>query len=452
MSSAMTLALVALLWGCISAVSLPIGAFMGTWLKPPHKVTSSLMAFGGGALLFALTIELFAHSLHQSHEGHDKWIVSATIIGAILGGLIFESFNQFLSNRGAFLRKASLFKKYVHRKKEKKAQLMIQSLSKVRFLQLLPAESVAQLIPYVKIRRYSAGVTVFSQGDPGQELFFIVQGNVQVIRITDNTSKVIDELGEGDTFGEMALISDQPRSAAIRTIDDVEVYTLQKDDFEYFLKQSPQMQEASRNLMAERLHSISMKDNSFKKEARQWEEKALKNFSRLTLQVTSHDLEVEMKEQKGGSATAIWLGIALDGIPESLIIGMLVINAAAHNQNMSIAFIAGVFLANLPEAMSSAVTMRRQGINLKKIFFMWSSLCLMTGIGAMIGALIFPVDPQGLIRYFISGIEGLAAGAMLTMIANTMLPEAFEQGGSTISGLSTLAGFIVALCIKLFAQ
>jgi zinc transporter ZupT len=76
----------------------------------------------------------------------------------------------------------------------------------------------------------------------------------------------------------------------------------------------------------------------------------------------------------------------------------------------------------------------------------------MTGIGAMIGALIFPVDPQGLIRYFISGIEGLAAGAMLTMIANTMLPEAFEQGGSTISGLSTLAGFIVALCIKLFAQ
>jgi zinc transporter ZupT len=172
----------------------------------------------------------------------------------------------------------------------------------------------------------------------------------------------------------------------------------------------------------------------------------------MSLPVTSHDLEIEMKDQKGGNAVAIWLGIALDGIPESLIIGMLVINAAAHNQNMSIAFIAGVFLANLPEAMSSAVTMRRQGINLRRIFYMWTSLCIMTGIGAMTGALIFPVDPQGSIRYLISGIEGVAAGAMLTMIANTMLPEAFEQGGSTISGLSTLAGFIVALCIKLIGQ
>ncbi|RPI89400.1 MAG: hypothetical protein EHM32_12720, partial [Spirochaetales bacterium] len=247
---------------------------------------------------------------------------------------------------------------------------------------------------------------------------------------------MIDELGTGDTFGEMALISDQPRSATIRTVDEVEVYTLQKVDFEYLLKLSPAMQEASRKLMAERLHSITARDDSFKKEAGLWEEKALKNFNRLSLTVTSHDLEAEMSKQKGGSATAIWLGIALDGIPESLIIGMLVISAAAHDQAMSIAFIAGVFLANLPEAMSSAVTMRRQGINLRKIFSMWTSLCIMTGIGAMIGALIFPVDPQGAMRYFISGIEGVAAGAMLTMIANTMLPEAFEQGGSTISGIS----------------
>ncbi|PKL15275.1 MAG: hypothetical protein CVV49_21590 [Spirochaetae bacterium HGW-Spirochaetae-5] len=452
MSITMTLAVTALFWGCLSAVSLPIGAFLGTWLKPSNRITSSLMAFGGGALLFALTIELFAHSLHKSHEGHDVWIVLATIIGALFGGLLFETLNQILSSKGGFLRKASLFKKYVHRKKEKKAQLMIQSLSKIRFLNILPAESVAQLIPYVNIRRYPAGVTVFSQGEQGQELFFIVQGNVQVIRVSGNDSKVIDELGAGDTFGEMALISDQPRTATIRTIDEVEVYTLQKIDFQYLLKQSPEMQDASRKLMAERLQNISLKDDSFRHEADLWEEKALKNFNRLSLPVTSHDLEVEMKSRKGGSAMAIWLGIALDGIPESLIIGMLVINAAADNQNMSIAFIAGVFMANLPEAMSSAVTMRRQGINLKRIFFMWLSLCILTGIGAMIGSVIFPVDPQGMMRYYISGIEGVAAGAMLTMIANTMLPEAFEQGGSTISGLSTLAGFIVALCIKLIGQ
>ena len=58
-------------------------------------------------------------------------------------------------------------------------------------------------------------------------------------------------------------------------------------------------------------------------------------------------------------------------------------------------------------------------------------------------------NPEGTTRYLIAGIEGMAAGAMLTMIANTMLPEAFEQGGSTVSGLSTLLGFIVALCVKI---
>ena len=79
------------------------------------------------------------------------------------------------------------------------------------------------------------------------------------------------------------------------------------------------------------------------------------------------------------------------------------------------------------------------------------SLCLMTGIGALIGALIFPPNPQGTLRYIVSGIEGLAAGAMLTMIADTMMPEAFEQGGGTVTGLATLAGFLAALGVKLFS-
>jgi len=118
---------------------------------------------------------------------------------------------------------------------------------------------------------------------------------------------------------------------------------------------------------------------------------------------------------------------------------------------MSLAFIAGVFLANLPEAMSSAVTMKRQGSSFGKIFWMWMSLCVMTGVGALVGALIFPAHPEGALLYFISGVEGLAAGAMLTMIAETMVPEAFEQGGGTIVGLSTLTGFLAALGIKIFS-
>ncbi|MFC1848702.1 ZIP family metal transporter [candidate division CSSED10-310 bacterium] len=158
---------------------------------------------------------------------------------------------------------------------------------------------------------------------------------------------------------------------------------------------------------------------------------------------------MEEHSQKGGAALSIWLGIALDGIPESLIIGMLVVAAAEQQTTVSLAFIAGVFLANLPEAMSSAVTMRKNNEKIKKIFGMWMSLCVLTGIGAFLGTLIFPPHPEGLFLYFIFFIEGIAAGAMLTMIAETMLPEAFELGGGPIVGLSTLTGFLAALSVKL---
>ena len=449
MNITITLALLAFMWGCVSAVSLPIGAIIGIWLKPSQRVTSSLMAFGGGALLFALTIELFGHSLHRFQEERDVWIILATIIGALFGGLSFEMLNQILCNKGAFLRKASLFKRHVQKSKAQNAKQMIQGLSKIRFLQLLPAEDVVQLIPYVKTRRYTAGETIFKQGEEGRELFFIVHGNIEIIRDVESGSKLIAKLSDGDIFGEIALISDQPRTGTVHAISEVEVYTLQKTDFEYLLQQSTAMQDASRKLVTERLENISGKDESFRQEAYKWQEKAQKNLNLLSLPITNNDLETEVKEHKGSAATAIWLGIALDGIPESFVIGMLAATAVATNQAMSIVFIVGVFLANLPEAMSSAVTMQRQGSNFKKIFWMWMSLCIMTGIGAVFGALVFPTNPQGMIVYGIFGIRGMAAGAMLTMIANTMLPEAFEHGGSTIVGISTLVGFIAALCVKL---
>jgi zinc transporter ZupT len=183
----------------------------------------------------------------------------------------------------------------------------------------------------------------------------------------------------------------------------------------------------------------------------EWEEKALSGLKGLELTTTQDDLKKEVSEHSsgGGSALGIWLGIALDGIPESLVIGMLVAAAAKAGTGMSLAFIAGVFLANLPEAMSSSVTMRSGGMKYPVIIWMWLSLCLMTGIGAFAGTAVLPHNPEGAMLYFIFGIEGLAAGAMLTMIAETMLPEAFEQGGGTVVGLSTLAGFLSALSVKL---
>jgi len=451
MSTFTTIAIMAGIWGIISAVSLPIGAVLGVWAKPSQKVTSSLMAFGGGALLFALTIELFAHSLHLSHEGHDKLIIVSTMIGAIAGGLIFELLNRILNSKGAFLRKASLLKRHIQIKKNHNARKMIKSLSNIKFLHQLPPEDITQLMQFIKIRKYHHGDLIITQGNDGMELYFILKGKVEVVRDSEGKHKVIAEMRDGDTFGEIALISDCKRTADVRAVGEVELYVLEKRDYESLVKNSLALKDASVEIIAERLQDISEKDETFKKEALLWQIKAQKNLNRLSFPVTKKDMEAEVKEH-GGAALAIWLGIALDGIPESLVIGMLTVAAATENKAMSMAFIAGVFMANLPEAMSSAVTMQRQGSGFKKIFWMWMSLCIMTGVGAMIGAIVFPGHPEGALRYFVSGIEGMAAGAMLTMIANTMLPEAYEHGGSTIAGLSTLIGFIAALCVKVLGS
>jgi CRP-like cAMP-binding protein len=382
----------------------------------------------------------------------DKWIIAWTMLGAIGGGLLFEFLNQLLNDKGAFLRKSALFKQHVQGKKRRTARRMLHALSTNRFLHQLPPEEVAQLIQFVKTRRFVAGEAIIRQGEEGRELFFIVKGEVEVVRdAATERRRVIARLGAGETFGEMALITEMTRSADVLAVTDVEVYVLEKGDYENLLKYSLALQDASVDIMAERLQDISEKDEQFRAEALQWQVRAQKNLNRLSLPVTGRDMAEEVKEH-GGAAMAIWLGIALDGIPESLVIGMLTASAAAMGTSMSFAFIVGVFLANLPEAMSSAVTMQRQGSSFRKIFWMWMSLCIMTGAGAMLGAVMLPDHPTGVMQYGVAGIEGLAAGAMLTMIANTMLPEAFEHGGGTIAGLSTLAGFLAALAVKVLGS
>lgn len=154
----------------------------------------------------------------------------------------------------------------------------------------------------------------------------------------------------------------------------------------------------------------------------------------------------------GGSKQAalmIWLGILIDAVPESVVMGILV-NTASMGQLL--AFVVGVFLANFPEAMSSAGVMRQHGMRRGVILPMWSSITVLTGIGAMVGSIAFPPgsedDPS--IQKIIAAIEGMCGGAMLCMIANTVLPEAFEQGGN-VTGMSALLGFLIAIAVSVVA-
>jgi zinc transporter ZupT len=101
-----------------------------------------------------------------------------------------------------------------------------------------------------------------------------------------------------------------------------------------------------------------------------------------------------------------------------------------------------VLIANYPEALSSSVGMRKQGFSVGKILGMWFSITVITGLLAALGSVVFAEAPDNLI----SLLESMAAGAMLTVIAETMLPEAYIKGGSIV-GISTLLGFLAIVII-----
>jgi len=96
--------------------------------------------------------------------------------------------------------------------------------------------------------------------------------------------------------------------------------------------------------------------------------------------------------------------------------------------------------------MSSSIGMKKMGWKPLKILTLWTSLMIMTAIGAVFGYYYGVKIPN----YVEIGVEGMAAGAMLTMIAQTMIPEAVHIGGNKITGLSTLAGYLAAVAFKVF--
>lgn len=291
--------------GALVTISLPLGAITGLTFKPGPKVTAAFTAFGAGALMAALSVELIAPTVMEivgqtaspTNMAHDKShaikTMGALIIGCILGGFLFYTLDELINSKGGFLRKI------------------------------------------------------------------------------------------GSTF-----------------------HLLKK-------KKGGEIDEA-------------------------------------------HFHEISHQPEKAGAPLAIWLGLLIDGIPESFVIGagFLAILTGKLAQNLNPSFsevlpytlIAGLFLSNFPEALSASLGMKKSGMSTTKILMMWMSLVLIIAVGSLVGYYIGSSIPHEIEI----GIEGLAAGAMLTMIAQTMIPEAVHLGGAKIVGLSTLIGYMSAVAFKLF--
>ncbi len=142
--------------------------------------------------------------------------------------------------------------------------------------------------------------------------------------------------------------------------------------------------------------------------------------------------------QEEGSPLAIVLGTVLDGIPESMVIGLTIYEGGA----VGAAYLAAVFISNLPEAISSTSGLLTSGWQKSRILWMWITIAVVSGIASLAGYSLFQDSSPDTVAFVLA----FAAGAILTMLANTMFPEAYQHGGKLVGVVTTL-GFAVAFTI-----
>jgi ZIP family zinc transporter len=144
-------------------------------------------------------------------------------------------------------------------------------------------------------------------------------------------------------------------------------------------------------------------------------------------------------KQAAGSALAIVLGTVLDGIPESLVLGLTVLEAG----KVSAAFLVAVFLSNLPESIAATTGLSKAGWARSRVLALWTTVAVVCGLSALAGYALL----DGATPHTVALVLSFAGGAILTMLADTMMPEAFEHGGRLV-GFFTTAGFALAFAIS----
>lgn len=302
----------------------------------------------------------------------------------------------------------------------------------------LPKNELETIANHLVYKKYAKGNTFFHEGEAADHLFIVDTGNVSIIDAFDHFSHSIN-LIPNDAFGYNAFLTGGRYTMSAMALEPTATWVLRKKEFNYLTIILPELaRRYKRHIQQPEIqHYLIHRQKLSEDNATLWIKNAVKNLTQ----------GIEIKpvmafhsgiHQHKGAPLGIWLGLMLDGIPEALVIG-----ASLIHSNLGYSLLAGLFLSNYPEALSSSVGMRKQGMKFSVVLFMWTSLMLITGILSVLGYIYFAEVGHSTFSF----TEGLAAGAMLTMIAQTMLPEAYFKGGEII-GFSTLLGFLAAIFFK----
>ena len=429
----------ATLLAVIGMSSMIAGTIIGIYVRPSQRTNAIVMAFGTGALIQALAIELAFKGAQRlttllQYSGFQAW--SLVALGFIIGGVGYYLGNKWLDKKGAAMRHPALAKFYLLKKKREESTDILKKLSNVELLRSLPPEDMESILDFVTPIEIQENEIIFHRGDSADALYLITDGEVNIVADSEDHNQVIASLGPGKSFGEMALLTGEMRSATAIAITRSTLLKIRKEHFDALMEVSSTLKKSVEQLNSLRILS-NVQQLNLQPDKEHWQKIAVANIRRLS---KMEELNLKQKHASSGAPFALFLGAMMDTIPESIIIGASFVSFASYQYT----FLAAVFLSNLPEAMASSHAMMESGFSPKRIFFLWGSLIVAGALAAAAGN-IFLLGAQPTIITF---VEALAGGGILAMVASVMMPEAYEDGGAEV-GLATIAGFLAAFFFTL---
>ncbi len=155
------------------------------------------------------------------------------------------------------------------------------------------------------------------------------------------------------------------------------------------------------------------------------------------------DRAIARSSGSSGPATGIVLGTVLDGIPESAVLGLTLL----EDGRIGVSMLVAVFLSNLPEAMAASTQLRASGWSQGRLYGMWGAISIACAASAALGYVLLDGASHGTVGFVLA----FAAGAIITMLTTSMIPEAYEKAGRA-AGLATTVGFALSVAISVLAD
>jgi hypothetical protein len=399
--------------GLASGVSLPIGAAIGIMAHPvKDEVVSMLLAIGAGALLFAVTVELYGHALHEMKRGRMAfWSEMLFIIlGALIGSWFYTVTNDWLEKR-------------LNQPEEAIAEDRLED-------HMVDAKTA--------IDRQATKIMEEAHVDAVSQQRSLRPEQESSPRATPESPQYSQPLSEAAHAAQLL------RKAELKTRARM-LWMKVRIIFRFGRWVQKEIKKPMLN--RDRALLIIATDKPL-------DETFTKIFT--SKENLSQEEEREIAKCKA-LALSLFLGLFIDGVPECMLMGFL-----AAEYRLTWVLVISLIVANFPEAFSSASLLKRARMGNASIVGLWAGLQIMVGVFCGITCYIllavFPHYgpdeslPLGVL-IFTSFVEGLAGGAMITLIAAVILPEAMEKADNEgpfyyRSGFNCACGFLLSVCMK----